>query len=209
MGVEVLLSGFEPFGGEAANPSWEAVRRAGPVLRERGIATVEAVLPVEYGRAGELLAAMAREHRPRLVIATGLAAGRTAITPERVAINIRDARIADNAGERPVDRPVVAGGPDGIFTTLPIKAMVAALAEQGTPAAVSQTAGTFVCNDVFYALAHLLATDDAAGPARGGFVHVPTTDVLAVDDVAASLVRMVEVARETAADIPVTGGAEH
>src|SRR5699024_9405711 len=160
MAIDVVLTGFEPFGGDETNPSWEAVRRAAPALRDRGARVVESELPVEFSRAGDLLEQLVREHRPRMVIATGLAAGRTAVTPERVAINVRDGRIADNAGLRPVDEPVVAGGPVGYFTSLPIKAMVSALHEQlELPASVSQTAGTFVCNDVFYRLLHLLSTD--------------------------------------------------
>ena len=116
-------------------------------------------LPVEFGEGGRLLAAAVRQHVPRLVIATGLAAGRTGITPERVAVNVRDARIPDNSGASPVDVPVVPGGPVGYFSSLPIKAMVAALDEEGVPGSVSQTAGTYVCNDVFFQLQHLLATD--------------------------------------------------
>ena len=129
---------------------------------------LEAVeLPVEFGTASERLEEAVRGLRPRLVVAVGLAAGRTAITPERVAINIRDARIPDNAGASPVDEPVVPGAPVGRFSTLPVKAMVASLAADGVPAAVSQTAGTYVCNDVFYALQHLLATDPALEGIRG------------------------------------------
>jgi pyroglutamyl-peptidase len=143
------------------------------------------------------------------VIAVGLAAGRTAITPERVAINIRDARLPDNAGASPVDEPVVPGGPVGRFSTLPIKAIVAALAADGVPAAVSQTAGTYVCNDVFYALQHLLASEPALDGIRGGFVHVPSADVVDSPTAARALVRAVEVCRETGADVRLAGGAEH
>src|SRR5699024_12761397 len=113
------------------------------------------------GRARVLSAAPVRAHRPSLVACLGPAAGRTGSTPERVAANVRDARIPDAVGARPIDEPVVEAGPVGYFSTLPVKAMVAALAEEGVPGAVSQTAGTYVCNDVFYALQHLLATDSA------------------------------------------------
>ena len=209
MTTDVLLTGFAPFDGAASNESWEAVREAVPALVARGIDAEGVELPVEFGAASELLAEAVRSLRPRLVIAVGLAAGRTAITPERVAINIRDARIPDNAGASPVDEPVVPGGPVGHFSTLPIKAIVAALAADGVPAAVSQTAGTYVCNDVFYSLQHLLATDPELAEVRGGFVHVPAADVVDSPTAARALVRAVEVSQETVADVRLAGGAEH
>lgn len=209
MTIDVLLSGFAPFDGAATNESWEAVREAVPALVARGVDAEAVELPVEFGTASERLEEAVRGLRPRLVVAVGLAAGRTAITPERVAINIRDARIPDNAGASPVDEPVVPGAPVGRFSTLPVKAMVAALAADGVPAAVSQTAGTYVCNDVFYALQHLLATDPALEGIRGGFVHVPSADVVDSPTAARALVRMVEVALSTEADVRLAGGAEH
>lgn len=209
MTIDVLLSGFAPFDGASTNESWEAVREAVPALVARGVDAEAVELPVEFGTASERLEEAMRGLRPRLVVAVGLAAGRTAITPERVAINIRDARIPDNAGASPVDEPVVPGAPVGRFSTLPVKAMVAALAADGVPAAVSQTAGTYVCNDVFYALQHLLATDPALEGIRGGFVHVPSADVVDSPAAARALVRMVEVALSTEADVRLAGGAEH
>ncbi|ASK65964.1 pyroglutamyl-peptidase I [Brachybacterium avium] len=209
MTTDLLLTGFEPFDGAAVNESWEAVRCAAPQLRAQGLAVRTLELPVEFGRAGQLLAAAVREHRPTLVIAVGLAAGRTGITPERVAINVRDARIPDSAGASPVDEPIEADGPVGCFSTLPIKAMVAALTADGIPASVSQTAGTYVCNDVFYALQHLLATDEELAGIRGGFVHVPSADVLDTATTARALTRMAEVALRTEVDAALAGGAEH
>lgn len=209
MTIDVLLSGFSPFDGAATNESWEAVSVAAPQLRERGVTAVELELPVEFGRAGELLAAAVREHRPRLVLATGLAAGRSGITPERVAVNVRDARIPDNAGAAPIDVPVVPGGPVGYFSTLPIKAMAASLAADGIPGAVSQTAGTYVCNDVFYLLQHLLAEDPELAGIRGGFVHVPPADAVGTPAAGRALARMAEVALRTEEDASLTGGAEH
>ncbi|GAA4520998.1 MULTISPECIES: pyroglutamyl-peptidase I [Brachybacterium] len=209
MTIDALLTGFAPFGGAAVNESWEAVRLAAPQLRSSGLTVETLELPVEFGRAGELLAAAVREHRPSLAIAVGLAAGRSGITPERVAVNVRDARIPDNAGASPVDEPVVAGGPVGYFSTLPIKALVAALATAGIPGSVSQTAGTYVCNDVFYALQHLLATDPELAETRGGFIHVPAVDVLDAPSTARALTRMVGVALRTDVDDRLTGGAEH
>lgn len=210
MTIDVLLSGFAPFGGATLNESWQAVQRAAGELHEQGVATRTLELPVEFGTAGEQLAAAVREHRPRLVVATGLAAGRTGVTPERVAINVRDARIPDNAGESPVDQPVVGAGPVGYFSTLPVKAMVASLSEEPpVPGLVSQTAGTYVCNDVFYQLQHLLATDEGLAGIRGGFVHVPAAEELPVAESARALVRMVLTALPIQQDVPVADGAEH
>lgn len=206
----MLLTGFEPFDAAASNESWEAVRRAAPLLRERGIDVVERELPVEFGRSGDLLLEAIAEVRPTLVVAVGLAAGRPDMTPERVAVNIQDARIPDNAGASPVDAPSAEGGPVGYFSTLPIKAMVQASRDAGVPASVSQTAGTFVCNDIFYRLQHHLAVSGAgADGVRGGFIHVPSADVVSADDAARSLVAMVEAALTATEDIAVAGGAEH
>ena len=209
MSIDVLLSGFAPFDGAELNESWEAVRESVPALVARGVDAEAVELPVEFGAGSALLTEAVRALRPSLVVAVGLAAGRSAITPERVAINLRDARIPDNVGASPVDEPVVPGAPVGRFSTLPIKAMVAALAADGVPAAVSQTAGTYVCNDVFYALQHLLATEPALEGIRGGFVHVPAADVLDSPTASRALVRMVEVALATTADARLPGGAEH
>ena len=209
MSIDVLLSGFAPFDGAELNESWEAVRESVPALVARGVDAEAVELPVEFGAGSALLAEAVRALRPSLVVAVGLAAGRSAITPERVATNLRDARIPDNAGASPVDEPVVPGAPVGRFSTLPIKAMVAALAADGVPAAVSQTAGTYVCNDVFYALQHLLATEPALEGIRGGFVHVPAADVIDAPTAARALARMVEVALATTADARLPGGAEH
>jgi len=171
----LLLFGFEPFAGDTVNPSGEIARRLdGRVIA--GHRVTGAVLPCAFGASVADLRRLLRRHRPSLVIGLGLAAGRAAITPERVAINVDDARIADNAGACPVDRPVVRGGPAAYWSTLPIKAIVAALRREGLPAAVSQTAGTFVCNHAFYGLMHALARRHGV---RGGFVHVPAIPELA------------------------------
>lgn len=167
----VLLTGFEPFENEKLNSSWEVARALhGEVIAD---ATVHAVqLPCVFGASIDALDTALAEVRPALVICLGYASGRGEITPERVAINIDDARIRDNTGHQPVDTPVVAGGPAAYFSNLPIKAMVRGMREQGVPASVSNTAGTFVCNHIFYALMHRLATRVVAG-VRGGFIHVP------------------------------------
>ncbi len=169
----VLVTGFDPFDGADLNPSWEAAR----ALHGQEIAghrVMAGQLPTEFARSLPALEALMQAHQPRLVLCCGLAGGRPAISLERVAINVQDARIPDNAGAQPVDEPVTAetGAPAAYFSTLPIKAMRQALQEAGIPAEISQTAGTFVCNQVFYGLMHHLARRGPPG-ARGGFVHVP------------------------------------
>lgn len=165
----VLLTGFEPFAGERINPSQEVVRKLhGEVIRRHRIEG--AVLPCVFRESLLLLRQLIRRHEPAVVICLGQAGGRAAITPERVAINIDDARIPDNTGQQPADRPVVRGGPAAYFSTLPLKAMVRDLRDAGLPAEVSQTAGTFVCNHVFYGLMHELRERPSV---RGGFIHLP------------------------------------
>jgi pyroglutamyl-peptidase len=167
--MKALVTGFEPFGGEPVNPALEAVRRLPQQLGALAIAARP--LPSVFGRAIAALEDAIVTTRPDIVLCVGQAGGRAALSLERVAINIDDARIPDNDGHQPIDRPVVADGPAAYFTTLPIKAAVAALREAGLPAIVSNTAGTFICNHVFYGLMHLAATQQLA--LRGGFLHVP------------------------------------
>jgi pyroglutamyl-peptidase len=167
----VLVTGFDPFGGQTVNPSWLAVQALhGSTVAGHRIVGVE--IPTVFGQSLQALRASLRQHRPTLVLGTGQAGGRGALSLERVAINVNDARIRDNAGAQPIDTPVVEGGPAAYFTSLPIKAMLQALIAGGIHAEVSQTAGTFVCNHVFYGLMHELAQPEWAG-VRGGFVHVP------------------------------------
>jgi pyroglutamyl-peptidase len=168
----VLVTGFEPFGGESVNPSWLAAQALDGRIVD-GHTVVGARLPTVFDAAIVSLRDLLLRHRPALAICTGQAGGRGAISLERIAININDARIPDNAGAQPVDTPVAAGAPAAYFTTLPIKAMLATMMGAGVPAEVSQTAGTFVCNHVFYGLMHELATRAELAGTRGGFVHVP------------------------------------
>ncbi|GAA1655707.1 pyroglutamyl-peptidase I [Kribbella alba] len=165
---KVLLTGFTPFGGDKINPSWLAVRQVAEA-RPTEVRAVE--IPTVFATAISDLEAAIRGHRPEVVICVGLANGRPAITPERVAININDADLEDNAGEQPIDVPIVPGGPAAYFTNLPLKDSVAAMRAAGLPAKVSDTAGTFVCNNIFYGLMHLIATKYPG--LRGGFIHVP------------------------------------
>jgi pyroglutamyl-peptidase len=163
-----LVTGFEPFEGDAINTSWE-VARALHGQRLHGADLVAEQLPCTFDGAIPALRAALRRHRPQLVLALGQA-GRSVISLERVAINVIDARIPDNAGAQPIDVPVQAGAPAAHFGTLPIKAMLAALRRAGIGAEVSQSAGTFVCNQVFYGLMQALRRRPGV---RGGFVHVP------------------------------------
>ena len=172
----ILLTGFEPFGGDSVNPSWEvACALDGELIDGARVQALQ--LPCAFGQAIPTLQAALRRHRPQAVLALGLAANRLELSLERVAINVDDARIPDNAGGQPIDDPVVARGPAAYFNTLPIKAIVAALRDAGLPAVVSQTAGTFVCNHLFYGLMHSLRRRPGV---RGGFMHVPLLPAQAV-----------------------------
>ncbi|HET9978445.1 MAG TPA: pyroglutamyl-peptidase I [Burkholderiaceae bacterium] len=165
----VLVTGFEPFGGDAVNPSAEVAR----TLHGRAIGdlpVVGLVLPCVFGVALDTLHAALDAHRPRLVLALGLAGSRSGFSLERVAVNIDDARIPDNAGAQPIDQPVVPGAAAARFTTLPVKAMIAALRRAGHEAELSNSAGTFVCNHVFYGLQHALRKRRGV---RSGFMHLP------------------------------------
>ncbi|KQP35274.1 pyroglutamyl-peptidase I [Pseudorhodoferax sp. Leaf274] len=214
----VLVTGFEPFDRDTVNPSWEVARALDGWVCEG--ATVRAVqLPCVFGRAAERLDEALAHGMPQLVVGLGLASGRTEWTPERVAVNCDDARIPDNAGQQPIDQPVEPLGPAAYFSSLPIKAIVQALRAQGLPASVSNTAGSFVCNHVFYALMHRLATRPALAAARGGFVHVPCLPEQAAlhpgapSMALATQVQALQVLLRTAltvrADVRVTGGQLH
>ena len=163
---KLLITGFDPFGGESINPSWEAVKLLPEAIGEYEIHKLQ--IPTIFGTAAQVLLEEAAKLSPDVIISVGQAGGRGAVTPERIGINIRDARIADNAGAIPCDEAIVSGGPDGYFSTLPIKAMISAITEAGLPAAVSNTAGTFVCNDTLYTLLHHYNGTDV----RCGFIHV-------------------------------------
>ncbi|MEV0374803.1 pyroglutamyl-peptidase I [Streptomyces sp. NPDC050636] len=213
--TRVLLTGFEPFDGESTNPSWQAVRAAA-AEPPTGAEVFAVELPCVYGASLAVLRVAIEETRPDVVVCVGQAGGRPDITVERVAINVDDARIPDATGAEPVDEAIVPGGPAAYFSTLPIKACVAAVRAAGLPASVSNTAGTFVCNHVFYGLAHLIATELPG--VRGGFVHVPFAPEQVVDraqpslpvaSVAQALREMVVTAAGTLTDIRVAGGATH
>jgi len=210
----VLLTGFEPFGGERINPSWEVVKQ----FQQRRICGAEVMvcqLPCVFGGSDGVLNDAIDRYRPSLILAVGQAGGRQRISMERVAINVDDARIPDNRGQQPIDRPVVPGGPAAYFATVPIKAMVKALRDAGVPAEVSQSAGTFVCNHVMYALLHRLA--HLPSPAKGGFIHlpylpqqaadIPNVPSMAEETMLAGLDIAIQTALATEQDLPIGGGA--
>ena len=167
--TKVLLTGFEPFGKASLNPSGEIVKQI------KGDNIVTAILPVAYAQSAERLLALIAQHNPDVVICLGQAEGRTQITPERIAINLDDGRLADNDGEMRNDVPIIVGGPVAYESTLPIKDFVKAINDAGVPAAISLSSGAFLCNHVFY-----VAQNKFVGTkVRSGFVHVPLMDVQA------------------------------
>ncbi|AXA92238.1 pyroglutamyl-peptidase I [Massilia sp. YMA4] len=215
MTTTVLLTGFEPFNQQPINPAWEAVR-ALEGWAEQGIAVHVRQLPCVFGAAADLLRDAIEAIGPDVVIAVGQAGGRADITVERIAINIDDAPIADNRAVQLVDEPIVPGGPAAYFATLPIKAIVHALRAAGLPASVSQTAGTFVCNHVFYQLMHMLREQ----PVRAGFIHIPflpqqaarqpvPTASMALVDMVEALKIAVRTACAVAGDLREAGGGTH
>jgi pyroglutamyl-peptidase len=179
--MRILLTGFEPFNNGKLNPSEEIVRaiasqfEAGDAIE--GVELHTAVLPVVFTESSELLRHLIALHKPETVVCLGQAEGRKEISFERVAINLDDARIADNAGRQLTDQPIIAGGPDAHFTTLPVRQLVEAVRAEGVAAGLSLSAGTFVCNHIFYNLQHALQGQQVAS----GFIHVPLMDEQAPD----------------------------
>jgi len=164
---KLLITGFDPFGGEQINPAWEAVR----LLPERigNFQVFKLQIPTVFGLAAERILEAANQLQPDVILAIGQAGGRSMVTPERIGINVRSARICDNQGNCPSEEPIVPGGPDGLFSTVPAANMAEAIRQGGLPGGVSNSAGTFVCNDVLYTvLAHYAGT-----PVQVGFIHVP------------------------------------
>lgn len=166
--MKVLLTGFEPFGGETINPSWEMVKAA---QAPAGMQLEKILLPVSFRKAPALIEEKIQSLRPDVILSLGQAGGREGISLERLAVNLADARIADNDGFQPRDEALQADGPAAYFSTLPLRRMEAALRAAGLPASLSNTAGLYVCNAVFYTAAQLA---ESLNPAlRAGFVHVP------------------------------------
>jgi pyroglutamyl-peptidase len=212
----ILLTGFERFDAERVNPSEEIVRRLDQTLID-GHRVVGAILPVAFAEAPSVLGNLLDQHRPQLVIALGQAGGRPEISIERVAINLIDARIADNAELQPIDVDVIAHGPAAYYSSLPVKAIQAELSSHGIPCALSLSAGSFVCNQVFYWLCHLLTTEYPG--VRGGFIHVPWLPeqvvnrpgekALPLEVMTEGIQRAIECSLRTEHDLHIAGGTTH
>ncbi|MGL5543004.1 MAG: pyroglutamyl-peptidase I [Fusobacteriaceae bacterium] len=212
--MKVLVTGFDPFGGESINPAWEAVKAIPNQVEGVDVVTVQ--IPTVFRKSVDAVLTAAKEHNPDVILCVGQAGGRFDMTVERVAINIDDARIKDNEGNQPIDLPIYQDGESAYFTTLPIKAMVAEMQKEGCPASVSNTAGTFVCNHIMYAVLHHIANDKIAK--KGGFIHVPYIPEQVVEKknmpymetsrITKSLVACIKAIKENETDKKLVGGAE-
>lgn len=213
--MKVLITGFDPFGGESINPAWEAVKMMKDTIA--GAEIVKMQIPTVVGKSIEKIHEKMKEINPDIVLSIGQAGGRFGVTPERVAINITDARIPDNEGNQPIDTPIFVDGPAAYFTNLPVKAMVESIKNAGYPSVLSNTAGTYICNHVMYGILHYI--DKEFPNIRGGFIHVPYaasqvvnkpgTPSMAIADITAALEAAVQAAVENAQDIKVIGGEIH
>lgn len=214
--MKLLLTGFDPFGGEAINPAWEAVKLVADKIGD--VEVVKLQVPTVFNKSIALVAEAIEKEQPDAVLCIGQAGGRFDLTPERVAINVNDARIPDNEGNQPLDGPIFADGQTAYFTTLPIKAMVAAIREAGVPASVSNTAGTFVCNHLMYGVLYTLAKKYPG--VKGGFMHVPfiTSQVvnrataapsLSLETIAKGIEAAIKAIGENTDDIKVAEGKTH
>ena len=186
MKQKLLITGFDPFGGASINPAWEAVKLLPDTIADFEVHKLE--IPTVYGLAAQKVLKKAAEVQPHVILCVGQAGGRAAVTPERIGVNIRDAKIADNAGNQPVGQFVAQDGPAAYFATVPVMAMANAICAAGLPGQVSNSAGAFVCNDTLYSLLHHYAGTDT----KVGFIHVPWlpeqgTPSLPLKDTAAAL----------------------
>lgn len=207
--MKLLLTAFDPFGGGTINPALEAVKLVGVVA---GVDIIKLEVPTVFGASVDTVISAIEKHLPDAVLCVGQAGGRTGLTPERVAINIDDARIPDNEGHQPVDRPIAAEGPAAYFSTLPVKAMTAAIRQAGLPSDLSNTAGTFVCNHLMYGVLHHLAKHHPA--IRSGFLHVPFlpqqgSPSLPLEDIARGIEAAITAIRDNGNDIFSIEGTIH
>lgn len=211
--MKILITGFDPFGGENINPALEAVKKLPDTILNSEIIKLE--IPTVFRKSLETIEENIINHKPDVVISVGQAGGRFGVTPERVAINIDDARIKDNEGNQPIDISIFEDGEAAYFSNLPIKAMVKEMMVNGIPASVSNTAGTFVCNHVMYGILYLI--DKKYPNIRGGFIHVPyipsqvTTKPnmpsMSIDDISKGLELSIKAIIENSSDIKTIGGA--
>ena len=213
--MKVLVTGFDPFGGELINPAWEAVKAMKDTIA--GAEIVKMQIPTVVGKSIEKIHQKMKELQPDLVISVGQAGGRFGVTPERVAINVTDARIPDNEGNQPIDEPIFFDGPAAYFSNLPVKAMVQAIKDAGYPSVLSNSAGTYICNHVMYGILYYIEKEFPN--VRGGFIHVPyapsqvvnkpSTPSMALADITASLEAAVAAAISSKEDIRAVGGEIH
>ena len=213
--MKVLITGFDPFGGESINPAWEAVK----VIKDEiaGAEIVKMQIPTVVGKSIAKIYDKMKEINPDIVIAVGQAGGRFGVTPERVAINVTDARIPDNEGNQPIDEPIFADGDAAYFSNLPVKAMVQEIKNAGYPTSLSNTAGTYICNHVMYGILYYIQKEFPN--VRGGFIHVPfaasqvvnkpNTPSMAIADITAAIEAAIKAAVEHQADIKAIGGETH
>lgn len=188
---KLLITGFDPFGGEKINPAWEAVKRLPDRIGD--VTLYKLQIPTVFGKAAELVLQTAETLKPDVILCIGQAGGRSSVTPERIAVNIRDARIADNGGNCPSGEYVLPEGPAAYFATVPVQAMAEAICKVGLPGTVSNSAGTFVCNDTLYSLLHHCAGTNV----KVGFIHVPYlpeqgTPSLSLERTIAALIAAIE-----------------
>lgn len=213
--MKVLITGFDPFGGESINPAWEAVKLIQDEIA--GAEVIKMQIPTVVGKSIAKIHDKMIEINPDIVIAVGQAGGRFGVTPERVAINVTDARIPDNEGNQPIDEVIFADGDAAYFSNLPVKAMVQAIKDAGYPSVLSNTAGTYICNHVMYGILYYIQKEFPN--ARGGFIHVPyaasqvinkpNTASMALADITVSLEAAIKAAVENATDIKAIGGETH
>lgn len=214
--MKILITGFDPFGGESVNPAYEAVKLLPDTIGGAQIIKLE--VPTVFGKAGEALEQGILTHQPDAVLCIGQAGGRSGMSVEKTAINFQDARIQDNEGNQPVDLPIKEDGETAYFATVPVKAMVAAMRKNGIPAFVSYTAGTFVCNELMYTLLYL--ANKKYPQVRGGFIHVPYamgqtvdkpngTPAMALESIARGLECAVLAVVENREDISAAMGTTH
>ena len=214
--MKILVTGFDPFGGEKINPALETIKRLPDTILGAQIIKLE--IPTVIGKSLAKITEAVEKENPDVVLSIGQAGGRSEITVERVGINIDDCRIPDNEGNQPIDEPVVKGGPAAYFVTVPIKAIVENIKAHNIPASISNTAGTFICNHVCYGVAHLAAQRTAAEkPMKSGFIHIPfqpeqvigkpaLTPSMSLETIVSGITHALEAIIEHSSDIKVSGG---
>ena len=214
--MKILVTGFDPFGGEKINPALETIKRLPDTILGAQIIKLE--IPTVVGKSLAKITESVEKENPDVVLSIGQAGGRSEITVERVGINIDDCRIPDNEGNQPIDEPVIKGGPAAYFVTVPIKAIVENIKAHNIPASISNTAGTFICNHVCYGVAHLAAQRTAAGkPMKSGFIHIPflpeqvigkpaLTPSMSLETIVSGITHALEAIVKHDSDIKVSGG---